>query len=69
MTREQILQELELLEFEEERIKQQIRWHATFPDLVPGGKKAADRFVNDGLKKLQLIKELRTFWYKKLQEL
>ena len=69
MTREQILQELELLEFDEERIKQQMRWHATFPELVPGGKKVADQFINGGLEKLHLIKELRTFWFQKLQEL
>ena len=69
MTREQILQELELLEFDEERVKQQMRWHATFPELVPGGKKAADQFINEGLEKLHLIKELRTFWYQKLKEL
>jgi hypothetical protein len=46
MTREQILQEPELLEFDEERIKQQMR-----------------------LGKLRLIRELQTFWFKKLQEL
>lgn len=69
MTREQILQELELLEFDEERIKQQMRWHATFPELVPGGAKTADAFINEGLKKLQLIKALKAFWYQKLHEL
>jgi hypothetical protein len=36
---------------------------------VPGGKKAADQFINEGLEKLRLIKELRAFWYQKLQEL
>ncbi|MCE7926176.1 MAG: hypothetical protein DYG98_24280 [Haliscomenobacteraceae bacterium CHB4] len=69
MTREQILQEIELLDFDEERIKQQMRWYATFPELVPGGKKATDQFINEGLEKLRLIKELRLFWYKKLQEI
>lgn len=68
MTREQILHELELLDFDEERIKQQMRWHATFPELVPGGKKTADRFIDKGLENLRVIKELRSFWYKKLQE-
>ncbi len=69
MTREQILQELKLLEFEEEKTKQQLRWHATFPEYVPGGKRAANEFINEGLDKLRDIKELQDFWYKKLQEL
>ncbi|MDO8365293.1 MAG: hypothetical protein Q7T20_00760 [Saprospiraceae bacterium] len=69
MTREQILLEISLLEFEEEKIKQQMRWHATFPEFVPGGKRAANDFINEGLDKLRDIKELQDFWYKKLQEL
>jgi hypothetical protein len=68
MTRKQILEEIYLLEFEEEKTKQQIRWYATYPEFVPGGKKYANELINEGLDKLQNIKEQLNFWHLKLQK-
>ncbi len=69
MTRNQILEEISMLELEEERIKQLMRWYATYPEFVPGGKKAADEFINMGLEKLRIIRELQYFWREKLKDL
>jgi hypothetical protein len=69
MTKKQIFDELKLLEFEEEKNKQQIRWYATYPEYVPGGKKVANELINYGLDNLTEINELKKFWYKELQKL
>jgi hypothetical protein len=58
-----------LLEFDQERTKQLMRIYATYPEIISGGEKGADALINDGLDKLQVIYELKTYWYQKLSKL